>query len=182
MNDFVTRPHNGPPVEPDPLSALTWREAQAGDAVAVAVVIDEWWPGRHIIHGVCPQLFEHLGDTSLIVEDHGELVGFLVGYLSQRFPAAGYVHYAGVRPDWRGRGMGRAMYTRFAAIVRERGRTRVVAETGAWNRGSIAFHTRFGFTLDAGDEVIDGLPVHRDVTGLGFDYVRMVLRLEGGDR
>lgn len=183
MNDFVTRPHNGPPVAPDALPALTWREAQAGDAVAVATAIDEWWPGRHMIHGVCPQLFDHLGDSCLIVEDRGELVGFLVGYLSQRIPEAGYIHYAGVRPDWRGRGVGREMYRRFAAIVRERGRTCIVAETGAWNRESIVFHMRFGFTLEAGDEVVDDLPVHRDVTGLGFEYVRMVLRLDAeGDR
>jgi len=182
VNDFVTRPHNGPPVEPDALSSLTWRDAQDRDAGAVIAAIDEWWPGGHIVHGVCPQLFEHLGDTCLIVADQGELVGFLVGCLSQRIPAAGYIHYAGVRPDWRGRGVGRAIYSRFAAIVRERGRTRVLAETGTWNRGSIAFHTGFGFTLEAGDEVVDGLPVHRDVTGLGCDYVRMVLRLEGSDR
>ena len=181
MNDFVTRPHNGPPVEPGALSELTWRDAQARDAGAVATAIDEWWPGRHIVHGVCPQLFEHLGDTSLIVEDHGELVGFLVGYLSQRVPEAGYIHYAGVRPDWRGQGVGRETYRRFAAIVRERGRTCIVAETSSWNSGSIAFHMRFGFTLEAGDEVVDGLPVHHDVTALGFDHVRMVLRLEGGD-
>jgi ribosomal protein S18 acetylase RimI-like enzyme len=169
-------------VRPCSPSELTWREAQPRDAAVVAAAIDAWWPGRHIVHGVCPQLLEHLGDTCQIVEDHGELVGFLVGYLSQRLPDAGYIHYAGVHPDWRGRGVGREMYRRFAADVRERGRTRVVAETGAWNRESIAFHARVGFTLEAGDEIVDGLPVHRDVTGLGFDYVRMVLRLEKGDR
>ena len=177
MNDFVARPHGGLPAEPCELSELTWREAQARDAGAVVTAIDDWWPGRHMILGVCPQLFEHLGDTSLIVEAPGELVG----YLSQRIPDAAYVHYVGVRPDWRGRGVGREMHRRFAAVVRERSRTCLVAETGAWNSESIAFHTRLGFTLEASDEIVDGLPVHRAVTGLGFDHVRMVLRVEGAD-
>ncbi len=164
-------------VAPPAFSDLTWREAEPGDAHAVVQAIEDWWPGFHIVHGVCPQLFEHFGDTSIIVEDDGELVGFLAGYLSQRLPDAGYVHYAGVRRDARGLGVGRAMYERFAALVRARGRERVVAETGAWNGGSIAFHRRIGFVLESGDEMVDGLPVCRDVTGMGFDYVRMTLPL-----
>lgn len=154
------------------------RPAQARDAIAVAKAIDDWWPEGHIVHGVCPQLLEHVGDTCCIIEREGELVGFLVGYVSQRISNAGYVHYAGVRPDCRGRGLGRAMYRRFAELVRGRGCNRLVAETGAWNRASIGFHERLGFTLDGGDESIDGLPVRRDTTGLGCDYVKMTLWLD----
>ena len=156
-----------------------WRTAEAGDAEAVVAAIDDWWPGIHMVHGVCPQLLEHFGDTSLIVEEDGDLVAFLVGFMSQRFPDAGYVHYMGVRPDLRGGGLGTEMYRRFAAFTRERGRARVLAEAGAWNVRSIAFHKRVGFTLEPGDEIVDGLPVHHP-EGHGFDYVAMVWELGAG--
>jgi len=133
-----------------------------------------------MVHAVCPQLFEHLGDTCMIVEDDGRLVGFLVGFLSQRLADTGYVHYAGVHPDYRGRGIGRELYRRFGDEVRRRGGTRLLAETGTWNVKSIAFHRDLGFTLEPGDKIIDGLPVHHDAAGVGFDFVVMVLRLDEG--
>jgi GNAT superfamily N-acetyltransferase len=161
---------------PDALSHadLTWRSAEPADGPAVAKAIDDWWPGRHMVHAVCPQLFEHLGDTCVIAEREGALVGFLVGFVSQRMPGTGYVHYAGVRPDCRGLGIGREMYRRFTATVAGRGCTRLYAETGTWNVKSIAFHQDVGFTLEPGDETVDGLPVHRDAAGVGFDFVVMV--------
>jgi GNAT superfamily N-acetyltransferase len=159
---------------------VVWRTATAGDSAAVIAAIDAWWPGIHMVHAVCPQLFEQLGDTCLVVEDDEGLVGFLVGFMSQRFRDAGYVHYAGVRPGRRGAGLGTEMYRRFARLTRERGRARVLAETGAWNVESIAFHQRVGFTLEPGDEVVDGIPVHHDAEGRGFDYVSMTWQLGGG--
>ena len=156
---------------------LSWRCAEAADADAVVAAIDAWWPGLHMVHAVCPQLFEHFGDTCLIVERDERLVAFLVGFLSQRLPGVGYVHYAGVHPDHRGAGLGRDMYARFAALVRARGAAALLAETGAWNTRSIAFHTRLGFELLPGDELVDGLPVHHDTTGHGFDYVVMRMPL-----
>jgi len=166
------------PSRPVSVSALTWRQAEPGDAEAVGRAIDDWWPGIHMAHAVCPQLFEHLGDTCVIAEDAGVLVGFLVGFLSQRQAGTGYVHFAGVHPDHRGRGIGRELYRRFAIEVRRRGCTRLLAETGTWNVKSIAFHQNVGFTLEPGDEVIDGLPVHHDAAGVGFDFVVMVLRFD----
>ena len=162
-----------------PAAAVAWRPAGPDDAAAVAEAIDDWWPGRHMVHAVCPQLFEHLGDTCVIAEQDGELVGFLVGFVSQRMPATGYVHYAGVRPDRRGLGIGAEMYRRFAETAVARGCTRLYAETGAWNAESIAFHRTVGFVLEPGDEVVDGLPVHHDAAGVGADFVVMVKPLVG---
>jgi GNAT superfamily N-acetyltransferase len=160
------------------LSSLTWRQAEPRDAGPVVAAIDEWWPGRHMVHAVCPQLFEHLGDTCVIAEADGELVGFLVGFVSQRLPDTGYVHYAGVRPELRGCGVGKELYLRFAESMRVRGCRCLYAETGTWNTDSIAFHVRIGFELQPGDEVADGLPVHHDAAGVGFDYVTMVMPLD----
>jgi len=156
---------------------VTWRPAEPGDAAAVARAIDDWWPGKHMVHAVCPQLFEHLGDTCVIAEVDGALVGFLVGFVSQRMTGTGYVHYVGVHPERRGLGIGKELYRRFADVVRARGCTRLLAETGTWNVRSIAFHRSIGFALEPGDEVVDGLPAHHDAAGLGFDFVVMVMPL-----
>jgi len=160
------------------LSALVWRPAEPWDAPAVAAAIDDWWPGKHMIHGVCPQLFQHMGDTCIIVEEEGAMIAFLVGFMSQRMPASGYVHYMGVRPGLRGQGLGREMYRRFAEMTRARGRSEIFAEVGAWNVDSIAFHEAVGFVLQPGDDVVDGVPVLHDSSGRGFDYIEMVWRLD----
>jgi len=161
------------------LQELSWRDAGPGDAPAIVRALDEWWEQR-LEHCVRPQLLEHFGDTTLIVERDGELVAFLVGWLSQRFPDAAYVHFMGVRPDFRRSGLGLELYRRFAALARERGRSRLMAETGIFNRRSVAFHRAVGFTLEPGDAVVDGIPVHHDTDGLGGDFVVFSMDLEEG--
>lgn len=164
-----------------PPTTYTWRTAGAADASAVGAAIEAWWE-RRLNHHVQPQFLEHFGDTTLLVEDRGELVAFLVGVISQRYPGVAYVHFMGVHPDYRGRGIGHELYRRFAQIARERGCTEVWAETGVFNRTSIAFHRAIGFELLPGDEVVDGIPVHHDKAGMGADYVefRMDLKAPGG--
>jgi ribosomal protein S18 acetylase RimI-like enzyme len=149
---------------------LEWRPATAADADAIAAAIETWW-ARHLRHFVHPLFLEHFGDTCLVVEDRGKLVAFLVGVLSQRHLGEAYVHFLGVHPDYRHLGLARELYERFAAVVGPRGATLIVAETGAFNAQSIAFHRRLGFTLEEGDVVIDGVPVQRDFHGTGEDVV-----------
>jgi N-acetylglutamate synthase-like GNAT family acetyltransferase len=161
------------------VGSVIWRPAEPTDAEAVAKAIDDWWPGRHMVHAVCPQLFEHFGDTCVIVHDEEGLLAFLVGFASQRMAGTGYIHFAGVRPGSRGSGLGREMYRRFSADMRARGCTRLYAETGAWNKDSIAFHRSIGFELQPGDAIVDDLPVHHDAAGVGFEFVVMVKPLSG---
>lgn len=164
-----------------PVSALRWRPGEPADAIAVARALDDWWDQR-LNHCVRPQLLEHFGDTTLIVEADGELVAFLVGWLSQRFPDVAYVHFMGVRHDYRRLGLGLELYRRFAALARDRGRTTLQAETGAFNTRSVAFHRSIGFTVEPGDDVVQGVPVHRDSIGIGGDYVSFSMDLTTGLR
>ena len=158
---------------------LTWRTAEPEDAIAVGKALDDWWEKR-LHHCVQPQLFEHFGDTTLVVEADGELVAFLIGWLSQRFPDVAYVHFMGVRHDHRRSGLGHELYRRFAAMGREQGRTILRAETGAFNHRSIAFHRSIGFTIEPGDEIVDGVAVQHDAIGIGGDYVMFSMDLRTG--
>jgi predicted GNAT superfamily acetyltransferase len=72
-------------------------------------------------------------------------VGFLIGFLSQSRPDEAYIRLVAVHPEQRGAGVGRALYERFFAVTRERGRAVVRSVTSPGNQASVAFHARLGF-------------------------------------
>lgn len=119
-----------------------------------------------------PRLFfQHLGDTSFVVEDDGELIAFLVGFVSSARAGEAYIHFVGVRPDRRGEGLGRDLYERFFATALEHGCDRVGCVTAPVNTGSIAFHRAMGFEVVEGDAVVDGVAIHTAYDGAGVDRV-----------
>jgi predicted GNAT superfamily acetyltransferase len=155
---------------PTPDDELVLRHAEPADHARVLAVVDQWWGGRPMAAMLPRLFFVHFRPTSFVLEQDGELVGFLCGFVSQTDPSQAYVHFVGVDPRLRGRGAGRLLYERFFAAVRERGCTVVRAVTSPVNRASVAFHTAIGFTADeSGGESYDGP---------GEDRVRFVLRLD----
>jgi predicted GNAT superfamily acetyltransferase len=129
-------------------------------------VLDEWW-GRDVPGLVPRPFFSHFRDTSFAAERNGELVAFLVGFLSQTRSDEAYVHAVGVAPGERRNGLGRLLYRRFFKVAARKGRRRVRAITSAGNVASIAFHVRLGFTIERPDENEPDAPVHfvRDLDG-----------------
>ena len=134
------------------------RPARPADYDPIAAVVDDWW-GRPILE-VLPRLFlDHFHATSLVAEDDDGLAGFLVGFHSPSEPDQAYIHFVGIAPRQRGRGLGRALYEQFFAAAREAGRTWVDAVTSPVNTPSIAFHRAMGF--EVGGPVADhGGPGH----------------------
>lgn len=126
-----------------------------------------------------PKLFfVHFRETSFIVEEQGQIVGFLNGFFSQTYPDEAYIHFVGVHPDFRQAGVGRLLYETFFQAVWAQGRHTVRCVTAPANRTSIAFHTRMGFEIEPGDEEPDGVPVHSNYDGSGAARVLFVKRLE----
>ncbi len=104
-----------------------------------------------------PKLFfVHFEGTSFVAEEDGELVGFLVGFLSQTRPDEAYIHFVGVSPGQRGSGLGRELYERFFAEARAHGRSVVRCVTSPANEGSVSFHEALGFEVDRVAEAYDG--------------------------
>lgn len=102
-----------------------------------------------------------------MVEDGGELAGFLVGLFSADHPDVAYIHFVGVAPEHRRSGMARRLYERFFEVAAEAGRKQVQCITSPVNTGSIVFHRSMGFEFVPGDSEQDGVPVHSDYDGLG---------------
>jgi ribosomal protein S18 acetylase RimI-like enzyme len=137
------------------------RHAGPTDHARVAAVIDDWWGGRRM-RDMLPRLFfTHFRDTSFVAEEQGELAGFLCGFLSQTYPEQAYIHFVGVSPEHRGAGLARELYERFFAAARAAGRTSVHCVTSPQNAGSIAFHRRLGFEIEAEVEGYDGAGENR---------------------
>jgi ribosomal protein S18 acetylase RimI-like enzyme len=150
------------------------RHLSASDRAPITAVVDAWWGGRHVADMLQRLFFDHFQDTSWVVEEDGAIVAFLIGFLSQSRPGEAYIHFVGVHPEHRGRGLGADLYGRFFEVVRARGCTSVRCITAPVNTGSIAFHTRMGFRPEPGDAEANGVPFARDYDGPGQDRVRFV--------
>jgi ribosomal protein S18 acetylase RimI-like enzyme len=143
------------------------RSAVAADYDLIASVVNDWW-GRDVLTGL-PRLFlNHFHTTSLVAEDDGAMVGFLVGFVSPSEPSEAYIHYVAVDPARRNDGLARQLYDQFLERARGQGCTVARAITSPTNEPSIAFHRRMGFEVSS---------VVRDYNGPGRDMVTFTREL-----
>lgn len=146
---------------------LLIRNSEPQDHETIIAVMKDWWGGRDLTP-MLPRLFlNHFCDTSFIVEDASIFIGFLVGFLSQRRNDEAYIHFVGVHPTYRNRRIAAALYRRFFESCFTHGRSVVRACTSPVNKGSIEFHKRMGFTVEAGNGEIDGISVTLDYNRQG---------------
>lgn len=127
----------------------------------IVQVVDHWWEGPIAVLAH-PMFFYEFGRYARVVEDanEGRLVGFLLGFASE---GVGYVHLVGIDPQYRRKGVARALYAEFTTICLQAGAKRLKAITTAGNDGSIRFHEALGFTA------------HEDVDYAGPGRRRVVL-------
>lgn len=154
------------------------RHAGPSDYQGVIAVLNDWWGGRSMSDMLPKLFFAHFRDTSFVAEHKGVIVGFLIGFLSQTIPDEAYIHFAGVHPDFRRKGLGRDLYERLFDAARKDGCRIVRSVTSPVNRTSIAFHLRMGFRMEEGDAAIDGIAFTRDYDGPGGDRVLFVKHLD----
>jgi ribosomal protein S18 acetylase RimI-like enzyme len=150
------------------LARWTIRHAKPSDYGRVIGRINVWWGGREMAPMLPKLFFLHFEGTSFVAEDGDDLLGFLCGFFSQTADDEAYIHFVGVSPEHRGEGVGRALYERFFAEVRDNGRTIVRCVTSPLNRESVSFHEALGFEVER---------VVPDYDGPGEDRVLLVKRL-----
>jgi L-amino acid N-acyltransferase YncA len=152
--------------------SVTIRHAEPDDYDRVIGSVDAWWGGRQMA-GMLPRLFFTYFRPWTFVAVHDEVaIGFLAGFQSQTDPGQVYCHFIGVNPDWRGQGVGEALYQRLFVEAASRGCREVLAVTAPTNRSSIAFHTRMGFSFLPGPESDGQVPYSPDFDGPSEDRVR----------
>ncbi|MBL1097534.1 GNAT family N-acetyltransferase [Streptomyces sp. 205] len=151
------------------------RRAHVSDHRAIVERVQTWWGDSRTpeqareLSLLLPKLFlQFFSGTSLVRENaDGSVAAFLVGFYSADNDEEAYIHFVGVDPALRGRGVARELYTEFFRRAAEAGRREVRAITSPQNTGSIAFHRAMGFALEPGDRELDGLPMHGDYDGPG---------------
>ena len=147
------------------------RHAESSDYKNIIRVVNEWWGGRDMAP-MLPRLFlVHFRNTSFVAEHQGEIVGFVIGFVSQTFPAEAYIHFTGVHPAFRKTGLGRRLYERFFSAAESLGCSKVRCVTSPVNKLSIAFHLGMGFTMEDTGTFIDGIPLAKGYDGEGEDRV-----------
>jgi ribosomal protein S18 acetylase RimI-like enzyme len=155
------------------------RHLQEEDYHHIITVMDDWWGGRAMSEMLAKLFFTHFRDTSFIAEEDGEIIGFLIGFLSQTYPDEAYVHFLGVHPNHRKQRVALTLYEHFFDAVRQRGRRTVRLITSTVNKQSIAFHTHIGFEIEPQETKIDGIPFYPNYDGPGKDRVLFIKRLPG---
>jgi GNAT superfamily N-acetyltransferase len=157
---------------------LTIRQGTSADYDVIIPLIDAWWGGRSMASMLPRLFFTHFAPWTYVAERNGQPIGFLSGFRSQTDPTTVYCHFLGIAPDARGQGIGEALYQRLFADALAAGCSEVHAVTSPLNRGSIAFHTRMGFSVVPGPRETDGISWHPDYDGPGEDRVRFKRALQ----
>lgn len=153
------------------------RNTNGSDYSKIIPVINDWWDGRQMADMLPKLFFDHFQETSFVVEEYNEIVGFLIGFVSQTNPDEAYIHFAGIHPDYRKQGTARHLYDHFFEAAKEKGCDTARCVTSPVNKRSISYHTRVGFSIEKGEGEIDGVPVKKNYDGLGQDRVLFVKRI-----
>jgi len=156
------------------------RNGKPSDHARVVAVMPQWWGGRDLSSSVLKVFFVHFSNTTFIAEDGNDLVGFLIGFMSQSEKDVGYIHFAGVHPDYRKTGLGRTLFEKFYEACKVNNRSVVKSCTSPVNKLSIKFHQKMGFMIEPGDGIIDGVPVSPNY--LGKDNPKVLFKKELNER
>lgn len=113
----------------------------------IVAVMDHWWGGPSGTKPL-PIFFYEFGEYALITEENGTMVGFLLGFITDRHPRVGYIHLVGIHPQYRRRGVARALYEEFARRAEAQGAAVLKAITTVGNEGSVGFHQAMGFSVE----------------------------------
>ncbi len=101
-----------------------------------------------------PKLFfDHFTDTSFIAEKDRQIIGFLIGFLSQSKSEEAYIHFVEVHPKYRKHKIGNQLYNDFFNVVKQKGCRVVRCVTSSVNKVSITYHTKMGFDIEQGINV-----------------------------
>jgi GNAT superfamily N-acetyltransferase len=156
---------------------LTIRNVEPSDYQPIISELNEWWGGRHMSDMLPKLFFVHFCNTSFVAEREGKIVGFLIGFLSQTFPDQAYIHFAGVHPDHRRKGLAGKLYRHFFETAQRHSCRSVHSITSPVNKLSIAFHLRMGFRIETGNILMEGISVAENYDGYGNDRVLFIKQL-----
>ncbi len=177
MPEFPTFDHWFPPdVPPErrPAPACTLRHPREDDLAALQARLRDWSeeagppaPGR--------VWTRHVAGTSWIAEDDASrrALGTLLGFMSPDHAEEAVIQGIAVDPEFRRRGIGRALVGQFTEEQARAGATRLTAACRPDDRRALAFFAALGFAPNAGpgSRKLYGVPAFENWDGPGEDRV-----------
>ena len=88
-------------------------------------------------------------DGCFVAEFDGEIVGFLLSYVVDKYKSSrfyGYLEWLGVHPDHQGKGLASRLFEAFIAYMRERNVPMLLVDVEARNDKALDFFMRKGFS------------------------------------
>jgi ribosomal protein S18 acetylase RimI-like enzyme len=172
--DFPTFDHWFPPDVPPArraAPAYALRHPDEGDLAALQGRVRDWSeeagpaPGR--------AWTRHVAGTSWIAEEGAarRALGILLGFSSPDHPEEAVIQGLAVDPEFRRRGIGRALVGRFIGEQAQAGATRVTVACRPDDRRALAFFGALGFEPNAGpgSRKLYGVPAFENWDGPGED-------------
>ncbi len=148
------------PEEGVDLSDLVIREMELDDLPAVfslgeKLFTAEKWPSLYRTWDEYELVgfFESDGEFSLAAELDGKIAGFALGTRITKRKNAwvyGYVVWLGVRPELKGKGVGRRLLKRLTDIFIKHGVRMMLVDTDSDNKHAIDFFRKNGFSNESG--------------------------------
>ena len=92
------------------------------------------------VHPIHPIFFHELGGLAHVAERRGAILGFILAFLIPEGPPTGYVHFVGVHPDHRRRGIGTTLYQTIEERCIDRGCANLRAVAAPENQVALEFH------------------------------------------
>lgn len=156
------------------MEELKIRNTFEEDFVNIAELAEECSPmetERNSIYHIFTKFFR---STSFVAEStSGEIVGFILGFISQENPEDAYIHLLCVDPRMRGKNIGRKMIDAFMDAVASKGCKKVNLITKPINWNSISFYKKLGFLEDKSGETMNvlGTTAIKNYNGMGQHMV-----------
>ena len=182
MPHFPSFEHWFPPSTPPkrrPAPAYTLRRPTEEDLAAIEGRLRDWME-LHGSMGPGRAWSRNLAATSWLAEagepgaaQAGRPLGILLGLASTNAAAEASIQRIAVDPEFRRRGIGRALVIRFADAQERSGASRLSATCRPDDRPSLAFFAALGFRPNAGpgSRTLYGVPAFEDWEGPGADRV-----------
>ena len=120
---------------------------------------------RNSVYHIFTKFFQN---TFLVVEDDsGNIIAFLLGFISQVNPEDAYIHLLCVDPSFRRKNIASALVEEYISIVSSKGSKTIYLITGPKNKISQTFYGKLGFKPVNNDKTlkIDGISVVKDYNG-----------------
>jgi ribosomal protein S18 acetylase RimI-like enzyme len=118
---------------------------------------------------------KYFANTCFVAERDNQIVGYILGFISQLEKNVAYIHNICIAPDLRRKKIGSSLYQKFFQNMKNEKCQKIFLIINPINKFSIKYHESLGFNvLNVGEEIfVDGVPASKDYNGLGKHMVVM---------